>query len=184
MFLFCAVPADTNKKPRRSSSFLWLHPAVPRSEVLKNGTLNKRIALLCLLCTCIQLISGYPSCCSLVYGPFPDSVISIHEGIPNYKYQQMLLSGTIPVSGGAGTASGLQIPDLAVWHPHDVPGKRFDHISLQVPDDRFFPVPVIRPVSFLMPRRGSPPLRVSAGGSHAHKPDLRLVKPLVILFCG
>ena len=56
-------------------------------KLLKNGTLNKRIALLCLLCTCIQLISGYPLCYSLVYGPFPNSAFSIHEDVSNNKFQ-------------------------------------------------------------------------------------------------
>jgi len=41
-----------------------------------------RIVLLRLLCTCIQLISGFPSCCSLVYAPFADSGIIIHENTP------------------------------------------------------------------------------------------------------
>ena len=54
-------------------------------KLLKNGTMNRRIALLRLLCTCILFLSGYPSCYSLVYGPFPDSDISIHEDTLNNK---------------------------------------------------------------------------------------------------
>ena len=43
------------------------------------------IALLRLLCTCIQLLSGAPVYCSLVYGPFPESDMMIHEDAQKSK---------------------------------------------------------------------------------------------------